>query len=84
MAKEHRMYYIKKQEELLDNINVLYVALTRAEEQLYMISQESNRAKKENYPNNMSSFFIKYLMQKQVFDKNSRIEFGNPIKIIAG
>lgn len=28
------IYNLKKQEELLDNINVLYVALTRAEEQL--------------------------------------------------
>jgi ATP-dependent exoDNAse (exonuclease V) beta subunit len=32
------VYDQKKQEELLDNINVLYVALTRAEEQLYVIS----------------------------------------------
>jgi ATP-dependent exoDNAse (exonuclease V) beta subunit len=31
------VYDQKKQEELLDN-NVLYVALTRAEEQLYVIS----------------------------------------------
>src|SRR5690606_32563757 len=28
----------KTQEELLDNVNILYVALTRAEEQLYIIS----------------------------------------------
>src|SRR5690606_9748845 len=33
-----RLYEQKKQDELLDNLNVLYVALTRAEEQLYIIS----------------------------------------------
>jgi ATP-dependent exoDNAse (exonuclease V) beta subunit len=38
----------KKQEELLDNINVLYVALTRAEEQLYVISN-MNLSSKGNF-----------------------------------
>jgi ATP-dependent exoDNAse (exonuclease V) beta subunit len=37
----------KKQEELLDNINVLYVALTRAEEQLYVMNM--NLSSKGNF-----------------------------------
>jgi ATP-dependent exoDNAse (exonuclease V) beta subunit len=37
-GEEAKMVYDQKKEELLDNINVLYVALTRAEEQLYIIS----------------------------------------------
>ena len=37
------VYLHKKQEELLDEINVLYVALTRAEEQLYIISEMQTR-----------------------------------------
>lgn len=37
----------KKQEDLLDNINVLYVALTRAEEQLYVISNMNLSSKGE-------------------------------------
>ena len=56
------IYQQKKQEELLDNINVLYVALTRAEEQLYIISGMQSRSKNSGeYPNNMASFFIKFL-----------------------
>jgi ATP-dependent exoDNAse (exonuclease V) beta subunit/very-short-patch-repair endonuclease len=72
----------KSQEELLDNINVLYVALTRAEEQLYIISQTVKPRKDDTYPNNMASFFIKFLIAEQLFDENQlEYEFGNPIKI---
>ncbi|RZJ27558.1 MAG: ATP-dependent helicase, partial [Flavobacterium sp.] len=35
-AEASLVYQQKKQEELVDNVNVLYVALTRAEEQLYV------------------------------------------------
>jgi ATP-dependent exoDNAse (exonuclease V) beta subunit len=63
------VFDLKKQEELLDNINVLYVALTRAEEQLYVISNMNLTNKGEVKPNNMSSFFINYLMNKDVFEE---------------
>ena len=77
-----RVYDQKSQEELLDNINVLYVALTRAEEQLYIISQYLKPKKDGEYPNNMASFFIKYLMHKHVFEEEKlEYEFGNPIKL---
>jgi ATP-dependent exoDNAse (exonuclease V) beta subunit len=36
--EEAAAVFNQKKQELLDNINVLYVALTRAEEQLYVIS----------------------------------------------
>jgi ATP-dependent exoDNAse (exonuclease V) beta subunit len=68
-----------RQEELLDNINVLYVALTRAEEQLYIISRQMKANKGGDYPNNMASYFIKYLEQLDLFDQNKhRYEFGQP------
>ena len=57
------VYHQKTQEDLLDTINVLYVALTRAEEQLYIISS-MNISKKGDLPNNMSSFFIKFTRNK--------------------
>ncbi len=77
-----RVYDQKSQEELLDNINVLYVALTRAEEQLYIISQYLKPKKDGEYPNNMASFFIKYLMHKHVFEEEKlEYEFGTPIKL---
>ncbi len=38
-ATKQNHFQTKNQEEALDTINVLYVALTRAEEQLYVISK---------------------------------------------
>lgn len=71
----------RKQEDLLDDINVLYVALTRAEEQLHIISK-LNILKSGELPNNMSTFFIKFLKSKNVFnEKILRYDFGNPERI---
>ena len=71
----------RKQEDLLDDVNVLYVALTRAEEQLHIISK-LNILKKGDLPNNMSSFFIKFLQSKAVFDANVlSYDFGNPARL---
>jgi ATP-dependent exoDNAse (exonuclease V) beta subunit len=56
----------KKQEELLDNINVLYVALTRAEEQLYVISN-MNLSSKGISKNNMCSFSLIIWVTKAIF-----------------
>lgn len=76
------VYNQKKQEELLDNINVLYVALTRAEEQLYVISNMNLSSKGEIPKNNMCSFFINYLGNKGKFDENKlEYEFGNAMKL---
>lgn len=78
------VYDEKKQEELLDNINILYVALTRAEEQLYIISQDLKPKKDGEYPNNMASFFINFLIQNQLFEEEKlEYEFGNHIKASA-
>lgn len=76
------VYNQKKQEELLDNINVLYVALTRAEEQLYVISNMNLSNKGEIPKNNMCSFFINYLDHKSGFDDSKlEYEFGIPTKL---
>ncbi|REG99153.1 UvrD-helicase domain-containing protein [Flavobacterium aquicola] len=83
-AEASALYNLKKQEELLDNINVLYVSLTRAEEQLYIISQDVKPKKDGEYPNNMASFFIKYLIQQKVYDENQiEYQFGNSKKLSA-
>ena len=72
----------KKQEELLDDINVLYVALTRAKEQLYIISRMQTPNKEKQYPNNMASFFIRFLEDKGDFMENKmEYEFGTPEKL---
>ena len=76
------VYQQKTQEDLLDNINVLYVALTRAEEQLYVISRMQKQNDKGVYPNNMASFFIKFLEEKKLLDENKfSYEFGSNEKL---
>ena len=76
------VYNQKKQEELLDNINVLYVALTRAEEQLYVISS-MNLSRNGDFPqNNMSSFFTNYINSKGLYQENKlEYDFGNATKL---
>jgi ATP-dependent exoDNAse (exonuclease V) beta subunit len=72
----------KKQEELLDNVNVLYVALTRAEEQLYVISSMNLSKKDEPPTNSLPAFFIKYLEVLHRFEKDLNVyEFGSSEKI---
>ncbi|MNS15782.1 ATP-dependent helicase/nuclease subunit A [compost metagenome] len=76
------VFNLKKQEELLDNINVLYVALTRAEEQLYVISQSLKAKADGEYPNNMASFFIKFLINQGVYEEEKlNYEFGNKTRL---
>ncbi len=76
------VYQQKKQEDLLDNVNVLYVALTRAEEQLYIISSMNLSAKGEIPRNNMATFFINYLENYAAFDVDKlEYEIGSPQKL---
>ena len=75
------VYEKQREEELLDNINILYVALTRAEEQLYIISTFVQPKKDGNYPYNMASFFVKFLHDINVFDEQKlQYYFGHSEK----
>jgi ATP-dependent exoDNAse (exonuclease V) beta subunit len=73
------VYDQKKQEELLDN-NVLYVALTRAEEQLYVISN-MNLSRKGEAQKIICVLFINYLMNKGVLTNKLHYEFGSATKL---
>lgn len=76
--KASETLYHKNQEELLDNINILYVALTRAVEQLHVISS-MRFLKNGSLPNTMSSLFIRFLQKNKDFDQSkSYYEFGSP------
>lgn len=76
------VYDQKKQEDLLDNINVLYVALTRAEEQLYLISQIVEPNKEGNFPYTMAGYFMKFLSFNQLYEaEKTDYSFGNPLKL---
>jgi ATP-dependent exoDNAse (exonuclease V) beta subunit len=76
-----KIYQEKNQEEILDTINVLYVAFTRAIEQLYVIS-EIKINKDGSLPNTLSSNLIEYLQLNNDFiESKLEYEFGNPIKV---
>ena len=64
----------------LDNFNVLYVALTRAKEQLYVIS---NHAKEKTPPKGHFQFYFLDFLSASNFEKisESTYVFGSPIKI---
>ncbi len=81
--KASATYFQKNQEELLDHINVLYVALTRAVEQLYVISKMNFNSKGEiQIQNSMASFFIRFLQDKEAFDVSKKVyELGQPNRL---
>lgn len=73
------IYQTKSQEEILDTINVLYVALTRAEEQLHIISSYKITTKGEiSTSKTLASYFINFLTQKANFSlEQKEYAFGN-------
>ena len=75
------VYSQKIQEQKLDIINVLYVALTRAGEQLYVISN-MNKKKDGSFPENLSTYFVEYLENRKLFDPEIySYSFGKQEKI---
>ncbi|MCF6351015.1 MAG: UvrD-helicase domain-containing protein [Flavobacteriaceae bacterium] len=72
--------YNKQREELeLDNFNLLYVALTRAKEQLYIISEHQ---KSFDEPKKYAQFFINFLKRIGKWnDQESVFKFGNKKRI---
>ncbi|PKQ45929.1 UvrD-helicase domain-containing protein [Confluentibacter flavum] len=68
-----------KSEQELDNINLLYVTLTRAIEQLYIISTKNTSSKSEINNKKYSGLFINYLEYIGVWnDSQLMYSFGSP------
>jgi len=64
----------------LDNFNVLYVALTRAKEQLYVISNHNKEAKSIT-EGSFQSYFLDFLSSQQANQLTEYCySFGNPIR----
>ncbi|WP_369048812.1 UvrD-helicase domain-containing protein [Tenacibaculum sp. UWU-22] len=62
----------------LDNFNLLYVALTRAVEQLHIITEKKTTIKGEENTNFYSGIFINFLKQKQFWKEDVlEYKFGN-------
>ncbi len=72
----------KHQAELeLDNINLLYVALTRPKEQLFIISKRDISPKELAEPKTYAGLFIHFLTQAQMYNDNeSMYSFGSSKK----
>ncbi|TXD54192.1 MULTISPECIES: UvrD-helicase domain-containing protein [unclassified Polaribacter] len=71
--------YNEQREELeLDNFNLLYVSLTRAVEQLHIITEKKLSSKGEENTNFYSGVFINYLKQLNLWDDDLlTYSFGN-------
>ena len=65
----------------LDNFNVLYVALTRAREQLYVISNKKENAKKELPDGSFQSYFMSFMRQSKVFqEEEDCFKYGEAVR----
>ena len=82
MGEEGSLIYNQsKSEKELDNINLLYVALTRAEEQLHIITNKEFDSSGNEKLKCYSGLFMSYLKEKGLWqDLTTRYEFGNPKK----
>ncbi len=63
-----QLFQERKEELELDNFNILYVALTRAVEQLYIVSENRNATKTVSEIRYTSSLFINFLKQQSLWN----------------
>ena len=76
-----RIFNSHKSEQELDNINLLYVTLTRAIEQLYVISKKEVLTKDGVSEKKYSGLFINYLSHLGIWnDSDLSYSFGKPEK----
>lgn len=76
-AQGVQLFNERREELELDNFNVLYVALTRAVEQLYVITDAINLKKLKEY-NSVAAVFAKYLEERGLWSETqSAYSFGN-------
>jgi len=63
----------------LDNFNLLYVTLTRAVEQLYVITEDKTGGKNGETIKNTSDLFIQFLKKSELWHPEKKVySFGNP------
>src|SRR5690606_11251759 len=78
--KIQQHYEEKKEEYLFDVVNILYVTLTRAVEQLYIITE--NPGKTINNPTKISDCFALYLENKHIeIPEDKIVRIGNPQRV---
>ena len=81
-AVAQEMMWHRRTELELDNINLLYVVLTRAKEQLYVISKKSVAKNGEGKADNFAGYFINYLQKEGVWNEEQLVyEFGDRARL---
>lgn len=71
-------YIVEKNKSRLDVYNLLYVALTRPSERLYVLTEQVNS--KYNNPDSTACLFREFLKTKEIYnDETSIYTFGEPI-----
>ncbi|NNL83625.1 MAG: UvrD-helicase domain-containing protein, partial [Winogradskyella sp.] len=78
------LYHQYRSKLELDSVNLLYVALTRAEQQLHILSKKDFKQNGQLNESSYASYFIKYLNDKNLWeDSKADYSFGYPEKIIS-
>ena len=81
-SRGEAIYHQQRQELELDNFNLLYVALTRAVEQLHIITDKKISVKGEENVHHFSGIFINYLKQKNLWkDDVLEYSFGDKVRV---
>ena len=77
------LYSSRREEIQLDNLNLLYVALTRAIEQLYIITEQKIKSNILHEAKHYSDLFITFLKSnnKSFEEDKNTYDFGNSIRV---
>ena len=69
-ARGLELYNSQREALELDNFNLLYVALTRAEEQLHVVTEKKISSKGVENMNHYSGIFINYLKERNLWQED--------------
>jgi len=74
------LYHEKRQQQQLDSLNMLYVALTRPVEELHIISRITEKTKPNEDPSTFADLFVNYLDSTQQWEQGKlHYSFGRPV-----
>ena len=83
IGEQGKQLFEQRREELeLDNFNLLYVTLTRAVEQLYVITEDKTGNKNGENIKCTSDLFIQFLKKSELWNsEKNEYSFGNPKRL---
>ncbi|WP_372770205.1 UvrD-helicase domain-containing protein [Lutibacter sp.] len=83
IGEQGKQLFEQRREELeLDNFNLLYVTLTRAVEQLYVVTEDKTGGKNGESVKYTSDLFIQFLKKSELWNpEKNEYSFGNPKRL---